>query len=143
MNSPVSSLKAISTPRSPGCFGSFIASLLVPSITTPSATVGLPYDCDPSSATHFTFFPDLTSHVVGRPFSGDTMLRDGVPPHIGQSADSAVTEATMSNTTELRYFIASSICLDTPRCYRSTDPRCRRRTDLGFLHDVRSCPSSR
>jgi hypothetical protein len=55
-NSPVSSLNAISTPRSPGCFGSFSASLLVPIITTPSATVGLPYDCDPSSATHFTFF---------------------------------------------------------------------------------------
>src|SRR5262245_52137999 len=85
MNSPVSSLNAISTPRSPGCFGSRIASLLVPTMTTPSATVGLPYDCDPSSATHFTFLPVLMSHEVGRPFMSDTMLRLGVPPHIGQS----------------------------------------------------------
>ena len=89
MNSPVSSLNAISTPRSPGCFGSRIASLLVPMSTTPSATVGLPYDCEPSSATHFTFFPVLMSHAVGNPVIVETMLRLGVPPHIGQSADSA------------------------------------------------------
>src|SRR5688572_28270203 len=88
-NSPVSSLNAISTPRSPACFGSRIASLLVPTSTTPSATVGLPYDCDPSSATHFTFLPVFTSQTVGRPFISDTMLRLGVPPHIGQSADNA------------------------------------------------------
>src|SRR4051812_2572238 len=94
MNSPVSSLNAISTPRSPGCFGSRIISLLVPIITTPSATVGLPYDCEPSSATHFTFFPVLTSHDVGRPFMSDTMLRDGVPPHIGQSAGPFAEAAT-------------------------------------------------
>ena len=42
MNSPVSSRNAISTPRSPGCFGSRTASLLVPTITTPLATTGLP-----------------------------------------------------------------------------------------------------
>ena len=85
MNSPVSSRNAISTPRSPPCFGSRIASLLVPTSTTPPATTGLPYDCDPSSATHFTFLPVLMSQVVGRPVIGDTMLRLGVPPHIGQS----------------------------------------------------------
>src|SRR5215203_2898490 len=95
MNSPVSSLNAISTPRSPGCFGSRNASLLVPTMTTPLATVGLPYDCEPSSATHFTFFPILTSHVVGRPVIDDTMLRLGVPPHIGQSAESADDAARM------------------------------------------------
>ena len=77
-----------------------MASLLVPIITTPSATVGLPYDCEPSSATHFTFFPVLTSHVVGRPFMSETMLRLGVPPHIGQSADTAADAAT--TTTALK-----------------------------------------
>src|SRR5688572_19181374 len=85
MNSPVSSRNAISTPRSPPCLGSRMASLLVPTSTTPSATTGLPYDCEPSSATHFTFFPVLTSHDVGAPVIGEIMLRLGVPPHIGQS----------------------------------------------------------
>src|SRR5919106_7025416 len=92
-NSPSASRKAISTPRSPPCLGSRSASLLVPTSTTPPATTGLPYDCEPSAATHFTFWPVLTSHLVGMPVSGDTMLRDGVPPHIGQSADTE-TEAT-------------------------------------------------
>src|SRR5687768_6414226 len=95
MNSPVSSRKAISTPRSPPCFGSRMASLLVPTSTTPLPTVGLPYDCDPSSATHFTFLPVLMSHVVGAPFMSDTMLRLGVPPHIGQSADTAAVINTI------------------------------------------------
>src|SRR5688572_20208095 len=94
MNSPVSSRNAITTPRSPPCFGSRIASLLVPTSTTPSATVGLPYDCEPSSATHLTFLPVLMSHVVGMPFSSDTMLRLGVPPHIGQSAAAAASTPT-------------------------------------------------
>jgi hypothetical protein len=31
------------------------------------------------------FFFDATSHSVGSPFIDDTMLRSGVPPHIGQS----------------------------------------------------------
>src|SRR5687768_7539816 len=91
MNSPVSSRNAITTPRSPPCLGSRIASLLVPTSTTPSATVGLPYDCEPSSATHLTFLPVLMSQVVGMPFSSDTMLRLGVPPHIGQSAAPTAT----------------------------------------------------
>src|SRR5688572_11711520 len=98
MNSPVSSRNAIRTPRSPPCFGSRIASLLVPTSTTPPATVGLPYDCEPSSATHFTFLPVLRSHVVGAPVIGDTMLRLGVPPHIGQSADTADDVATTTTT---------------------------------------------
>ena len=35
------------------------------------------------------------SHVVGRPVIADTMLRLGVPPHIGQSvADTAADAAT-------------------------------------------------
>src|SRR5262245_28677845 len=86
-NSPVASRNAITTPRSPGCLGSRTASLLVPMRTTPPATVGLPYDCEPRSATHLMFLPVLTSHVVGSPFMGDTMFRAGVPPHIGQSAE--------------------------------------------------------
>src|SRR5918994_7947473 len=110
MNSPVSSRNAISTPRSPPCFGSRIASLLVPTSTTPLATTGLPYDCDPSSATHFTFLPVLRSQVVGRPVIGDTMLRLGVPPHIGQSvADTAAdAAATITTTTTLRNIIRLS-----------------------------------
>src|SRR5215203_5191535 len=97
MNSPVSSRNAITTPRSPGCFGSRIASLLVPISTTPPATTGFPYDCEPSSATHFTFFPVLTSHEVGNPVMVETMFRLGVPPHIGQSADTA-DEAARTTT---------------------------------------------
>src|SRR5688572_3718169 len=93
MNSPVSSRNAITTPRSPPCLGARIASLLVPTTTTPSATVGLPYDCEPSSATHLTFLPVLMSQVVGMPFSFDTMLRLGVPPHIGQSAAATAADA--------------------------------------------------
>src|SRR5918993_5315083 len=94
MNSPVSSRNAISTPRSPPCLGSRRPSLLVPTSTTPLPTVGLPYDCEPSSATHFTFLPVLMSQVVGAPFMSDTMLRLGVPPHIGQSLPCAETDAT-------------------------------------------------
>src|SRR5215216_3361447 len=51
----------------------------------PPETTGLPYACEPSSATHLTFFFALTSHVVGSPFMLEIMLRSGVPPHIGQS----------------------------------------------------------
>src|SRR5574341_580714 len=98
MNSPVSSRNAISTPRSPPCFGSRMASLLVPMSTTPLPTVGLPYDCDPSSATHFTFLPVLMSQEVGAPFMSDTMLRLGVPPHIGQSFANTPAEAAATNT---------------------------------------------
>ncbi len=57
----------------------------------------MPYDCEPSSATHFTFLPVLTSHVVGNPVMVETMFRLGVPPHIGQSADTA-DEAARTTT---------------------------------------------
>src|SRR5688572_1415563 len=87
------------TPRSPACFGSRIASLLVPTSTTPLPTVGLPYDCEPSSATHFTFLPVLMSHDVGNPFMSDTMLRLGVPPHIGQSLPPCAETATAAVAT--------------------------------------------
>src|SRR3989304_3931988 len=73
------------TPLSPLTFGSRGASLFVPTNTMPPATTGLPYACEPSSAIHFTFFFVLTSQLVGSPFMLDTMLRSGVPPHIGQS----------------------------------------------------------
>src|SRR5215207_7050496 len=82
---PVFSSKAISTPLSPTTFGSRLASLLVPTRTTPPATVMLPYVCEPSSAAHLTFFFVFTSHDVGIPFAFETMLRSGVPPHIGHS----------------------------------------------------------
>ena len=108
MNSPVASRNAISTPRSPGCLGSFSASLLVPIITTPPATTGLPYDCEPSSATHFTFLPVLRSHDVGRPVIGETMLRLGVPPHMGQSADRPVpVTTTRIRSAHVRFIIGS------------------------------------
>ena len=42
MNSPFDSRNAISTPRSPGCFGSRRLSLFVPTSTTPPPTTGLP-----------------------------------------------------------------------------------------------------
>ena len=41
MNSPVASRNAISTPRSPGCFGSRSASLFVPTSTTPLRDHGI------------------------------------------------------------------------------------------------------
>src|SRR5688500_1274609 len=84
-NSPSDSRNAMRMPLSPFTAGSFAASLFVPTKTVPPATTGLPYVCDPSSATHFTFFFVFTSHVVGSPFMVDIMLRSGVPPHIGQS----------------------------------------------------------
>src|SRR5262245_10354751 len=108
-NSPVASRKAITTPRSPACLGSRLSSLLVPMMTTPPPTDGLPYDCDPRSSTHFPFFPDLTSHSVGAPVIGDTMLRDGVPPHMGQSfAESAtVTLKTRAKVIACRMVVDS------------------------------------
>src|SRR5688500_8625080 len=100
MNAPSDARNAMRTPLSPLTAGSRSASLFVPTNTRPPATTGLPYDCDPSAVTHFTFAPVLTSQVVGSPFIDETMLRSGVPPHIGQSpvpgseADSATTART-------------------------------------------------
>ena len=83
-NWPSETRNAIRMPLSPLTFGSRIASLLVPTSTMSPETTGLPYVWEPSSATHLTFFFDLRSQVVGSPFMVDTMLRSGVPPHIGQ-----------------------------------------------------------
>src|SRR5262245_21067411 len=47
--------------------------------------MGLPYDCEPSDATHLTLVFLFTSQVVGKPFMFEIILRSGVPPHIGQS----------------------------------------------------------
>ncbi len=41
-NSPLDSRNAISTPRSPPCFGSRSSSLFVPTKTMPPETTGLP-----------------------------------------------------------------------------------------------------
>src|SRR5262249_17838710 len=43
------------------------------------------YVWEPSAATHLMFFFVATSHVVGGFFIAETMLRSGVPPHMGQS----------------------------------------------------------
>src|SRR5437667_6851885 len=68
--------------------------------TLPPATTTLPQACEPSLATHLTFFvvlrsmssvPDLGlpgSNRSGRPLAGEYMLRPGsLPPQRGQSAD--------------------------------------------------------
>src|SRR5690242_4990789 len=94
---PLASSKHIKTPRSPWYLGSRGESLLVPTNTRPPATVGLPYDCDPSFTTHFRDLdgsgeswsasgssPALA--CTGNPFSCDTMLREPSRPQLGQSA---------------------------------------------------------
>src|SRR6185436_14261168 len=65
MNSPSDSRKAINTPLSPTILGSRRPSLFVPTKTIPPATTALPYVCDPSWATHLTFFFALRSQLVG------------------------------------------------------------------------------
>src|SRR3990170_1146895 len=64
-NFPSDSRKIISTPPSASYCGSRLASLLVPTNTSPPATTGLPYDCDPSCCFHLMFCPDSTFHSVG------------------------------------------------------------------------------
>src|SRR5262249_35073369 len=100
---PVCSSRHNRMPRSPVIFGLRGDSLFVPTNTLPPATVGLPYDCEPSLTTHFTFLVVAMSissvlplkvpaaNESGSPFSSETMLRDGVCPHIGQSAARAST----------------------------------------------------
>ena len=52
------------------CFGSRTPSLFVPMMHDAARRRrDCRSDCEPSSATHFTFLPVLTSHVVGRPVS--------------------------------------------------------------------------
>src|SRR3954453_12125572 len=112
MNWPSDSRNAMRTPLSPLTFGSRGPSLLVPTKTMPPATTGLPYACEPSSATHFTFFFVLTSQVVGRPFMVDTMLRSGVPPHIGQSPEPGSETANAMEPTSTKLGIANkSFCI--------------------------------
>src|SRR4051812_31716694 len=124
MNWPSDSRNAIRTPLSPLTFGSRGPSLLVPTKTMPPATTGLPYACEPNSATHFTFFFVLTSQVVGSPFMVDTMFRSGVPPHIGQSPEPGSETANASEpttNTELamtnkRFCIGVSARIPDPGC---------------------------
>ena len=134
MNSPVSSLNAISTPRSPGCLGSFSASLLVPIITTPSATVGLPYDCDPTAETHLILVFFWMSQVTGGFFMLDTMLRSGVPPHIGQSpvpgSDALSARADAKQIRILRFIDSGSLS------------HCRRRLRKAHRRTGRGCPGT-
>src|SRR5690242_15811663 len=76
-------------PASAVSFGSRAPSLLVPTVRTPLATIGLPYVSEPVLAIQRTFFPVSTSKSVGGFLSGLTMLRCGVRPNIGQSSASA------------------------------------------------------
>src|ERR1041384_1253572 len=141
INSPSDSRKAISTPLSPVIFGSRSPSLFVPTKTMPPETTALPYDCEPSWATHFIFFFVLTSQVVGRPFMFETMLRSGVPPHMGQSpvpgSDADVAGARKQIPAERNATISTDrfltlICSRTPLCCQSRvrRGRCRRCREL-------------
>src|SRR6185369_1446821 len=139
MNCPSDSRNAIRTPLSPVIFGSRSPSLFVPTKTMPPETTALPYDCEPSWATHLTFFFVLTSQLDGRPFMLETMLRSGVPPHMGQSpepgseAETTGTRAQTAALSRLRKMIALDfvllilICLRTPLCCRNKVPRGRYR----------------
>ena len=115
MNWPSDSRNAMRMPLSPLTAGSRGASLFVPTNTYPPATTGLPYACDPSSATHFTFFFVLTSQLVGSPFMLDTMLRSGVPPHIGQSPLAGSDFAT-SVPAAASVMTAAVICFNMAIC---------------------------
>src|SRR5215208_3466543 len=139
MKAPSDSRKAIKTPLSPVILGSRSPSLLVPTNTVPPDTTALPYVCEPSWATHFTFFLFLTSQEVGSPFMSEIMLRSGVPPHMGQSPEpgsDAETAGTRQYAAALRRTSAQTriparliialdfvfldlICSRTPLCYRS------------------------
>jgi len=66
-------------------------SLLVPTKILPPATTGLPEVIAPRAATHFTLVPAATSQSAGTPVSTETILRDSVPPHIGQSSPATTT----------------------------------------------------
>src|ERR1041385_2200516 len=85
MKAPADSRKAIKMPLSPVIFGLRSPSLFVPIKTMPPETTTFPKVCEPSWATHLTFFFVLTSQLVGSPFIFDVMFRSGGPPHSGQS----------------------------------------------------------
>jgi hypothetical protein len=57
--------------------------------TLPPLTTGLPNVDDPSAVAHRMFFLEVTSHSVGRFFSGDARFRSVLPHHKGQSAAAA------------------------------------------------------
>src|SRR3954467_8524814 len=84
MNWPSDSRNAMRTPLSPLTFGSRGPSLLVPTEIIPPATTGLPYACEPRSATHLTFFFVFTSQLVGSPFRFDPIFPSFLPPPIFQ-----------------------------------------------------------
>src|SRR5688572_24500872 len=143
-NWPSDSRNAITMPLSPLTFGSFIDSLFVPTSTTPLETTGLPYVCEPSSATHLMFFFVLMSHVVGSPFMPDTMLRSGVPPHIGQlplpgserAASARVLPSAASvNAAYAIFFIVISFisAREAPRVSSSRAPSLLIRIDLDVV----------
>src|SRR5688572_25573051 len=134
MNWPSDSRNAIRTPLSPVILGSLALSLLVPTKTIPLATTGLPYACEPSSATHLMFFLVFTSHVVGSPFMLDSMLRSGVPPHIGQSVPegsparaSSVREVSPRQAVRYTSFFMDFVCIVH---YRRTVDRLLRRVPI-------------
>ena len=56
------------------------------------------------------FFFVLTSQVVGSPFMLETMLRSGVPPHIGQSplpgSERAISECADRDRPKTRPMVA-------------------------------------
>src|SRR5688500_17657138 len=63
-------------------------------------------------AFHLRFLPDSTSQSVGGFFSGLTMCRSGVRPHMGQSSararDAPIAMAAAVNSTNVRF-----ICIDS------------------------------
>src|SRR5204863_217029 len=89
MNWPSDSRNAIRMPLSPLTFGSRGPSLLVPTKIMPPATTGLPYACEPSSATHLTFFFVFTSDVVDIPLC---RLRLTLGPHLSARTNFPLAE---------------------------------------------------
>ena len=86
--------------------GSPMRASLVPIYTRPPATTGEEYVSFPNRTTHRTFrvvarsmpepsaFFSPGTNDAGSPFSVDTMFRQGVPPHMGQSFAEATDEQT-------------------------------------------------
>src|SRR5213075_3266152 len=67
------------------------------------------------------FFFEATSHSVGSPFIDDTMLRSGVPPHIGQSPVPGSEAATRIGRVAAS---ASSTSASRGAVERNNDVRC-------------------
>src|SRR5690606_20485905 len=81
MNSPSHSRNALRMLLSHLTFGSFIASLLVPTTTLPPVTAWVPYVWEATSGVHLTFFFVFRIHATARPLIQEIMLRWGVQPH--------------------------------------------------------------